>query len=182
MQVLSKSCIIMVMEKREIKFTPIGVVHTEFKQPQGTPIQPSAARGAKGRVEVFPEYEEALSDLEGFSHIILLCHLNLAGQPRMSVKPFLDSTMRGLFATRAPSRPNPIGLSIVRLLSIDGCTLHIQDLDLVDGTPLLDIKPFVPSFDCRPEATSGWLEHRIGKQREVRDDGRFMPEKQNDDK
>lgn len=159
--------------QQEIIFRPIGVVHSPFKEPTGTPIQPGAAQGTAGVVEILPAYQEGLQDLEGFSHLILLYHFHLARGFSLKVKPFLDDTERGLFATRAPARPNPIGLSIVRLNRIEGSKLHIQDVDIVDGTPVLDIKPYVPQFDTRTEATSGWVGKNAARLEAARDDGRF---------
>jgi tRNA-Thr(GGU) m(6)t(6)A37 methyltransferase TsaA len=157
----------------EIKYKPIGIVHSPFKEPKGTPIQPSGAEGIGGTVEVFREYAEGLRDLEGFSHIILIYHFHLAKKPSLRVKPFLDDEARGIFAMRGPSRPNPIGISTVRLLRIEGNTLHIQDVDIVDKTPLLDIKPYVPEFDIREVESIGWLEKKVSRLRVSKDDGRF---------
>jgi tRNA-Thr(GGU) m(6)t(6)A37 methyltransferase TsaA len=157
----------------EIKYRPIGIVHSPFKEPKGTPIQPSGAEGIGGTVEVFREYAEGLRDLEGFSHIILIYHFHLAKKPSLRVKPFLDDEARGIFAMRGPSRPNPIGISTVRLLRIEGNTLHIQDVDIVDKTPLLDIKPYVPEFDIRRVESIGWLEKKVRRLRVSKDDGRF---------
>jgi len=156
-----------------VTFTPIGVIHSPHEEPAGTPVQPTAARGVRGTVEVLPELATGLRDLEGFSHIILLYHLHLSRPTRLEVVPYLDDRPRGLFATRAPSRPNPIGLSIVRLLRVEGTVLHVEDLDVVDGTPLLDIKPYVPEFDAREGARIGWLEGRTGGLEGKVDDGRF---------
>lgn len=155
------------------EYHPIGVIHSPFKTPAGTPIQPTAASGVKGEIEVFPEYIDGLADLAGFSHIFLLYHFHLSKKFRLRVKPFLDDKMRGLFATRAPSRPNPIGLSIVRLMGIQNNSLRIEDVDVVDGTPLLDIKPYVPQFDVRRVRKIGWLEKTKVKLEETKDDGRF---------
>jgi tRNA-Thr(GGU) m(6)t(6)A37 methyltransferase TsaA len=124
-------------------------------------------------VDVLSEYAEALADLDGFSHIILLCHLHRSTGFRLKVVPFLDTVERGLFATRAPRRPNPIGLSVVRLVRVDGCTLHIAELDLLDGTPVLDIKPYVGDFDQRPGARFGWLEEARKHHADVVADDRF---------
>jgi tRNA-Thr(GGU) m(6)t(6)A37 methyltransferase TsaA len=157
----------------EIKYKPIGIVHSPFKEPKGTPIQPSGAEGIGGTVEVFREYAEGLRDLEGFSHIILIYHFHLAKKPSLRVKPFLDDEARGIFAMRGPSRPNPIGISTLRLLRIEGNTLHIQDVDIVDKTPLLDIKPYVPEFDIREVESIGWLEKKVSRLRVSKDDGRF---------
>jgi tRNA (adenine37-N6)-methyltransferase len=158
----------------EIVLKPIGTVHSPFKEPTGTPIQPGAAAGIQGTVEVLPEYGEGLRDLEGFSHIILLYYFHLAPGFSLMVKPFLDDQERGLFATRAPARPNPIGLSIVRLERVDGTRLYIRGVDIVDGTPLLDIKPYVPGFDRRDGATNGWVKENLDRLEDAKDDGRFL--------
>ncbi|RLE28089.1 tRNA (N6-threonylcarbamoyladenosine(37)-N6)-methyltransferase TrmO [Candidatus Acetothermia bacterium] len=160
-------------EQEPIAYTPIGVIRTPFADPKGTPIQPAAARGIRGRVEVFPEYAEGLTDLAGFSHLILIYHFHRSGPPRLRARPYLDRRQHGVFATRAPARPNPIGLSVVRLLGIEGNVLQVSDVDIVDGTPLLDIKPYIPQFDAPPEARIGWLEEHIDRLPEARDDGRF---------
>lgn len=153
----------------KIEYRPIGVVHSPFEDVDGAPIQPSRAKNARGTVEVFDEYVEGLSDLDGFSHIVLLCHLHRSRGYRLKVVPFLDTQLRGLFATRAPCRPNPIGLSVVRLLEIEGSVLSIEGVDLVEGTPVLDIKPYVGEFDDRSDTRAGWLE-AARKQTEVADD------------
>ncbi|RJP29281.1 MAG: tRNA (N6-threonylcarbamoyladenosine(37)-N6)-methyltransferase TrmO [Candidatus Omnitrophota bacterium] len=143
-----------------ILFQPIGLIHTPFAEPIGMPIQPSGAVGVKGTVEVFETYEKGLKDLDGFSHIILLYHFHCYHEYSLEVKPYLDNTSHGLFATRAPKRPNPIGLSIVQLDLVEGNILHISNVDVVDGTPLLDIKPYVPDFDYWENARCGWLEKK----------------------
>lgn len=142
----------------EITLKPIGVVHSPFKDPRGTPIQATSGQGVRGFAEVFGEYVQALEDLDGFSHVVLICHLHLVRQTNLKVTPFLDTVLRGVFSTRAPSRPNHLGLTIARLVRIEGNTLHLEDLDIVDGTPLLDIKPYVPLLDERQRVTLGWLE------------------------
>ncbi len=157
----------------EITLKPIGIIHTPFTRPKGTPIQPASGKGVKGTVEVFEEFAEGLRDLDGFSHITLIYHFHLSGTPKLRVIPFMDDKERGVFATRAPSRPNAIGVSVVCLVRIDGRVLHVQDLDIVDGTPLLDIKPYVPGFDQREVWKTGWLEKRMGKLSSSKDDGRF---------
>jgi tRNA-Thr(GGU) m(6)t(6)A37 methyltransferase TsaA len=157
----------------EIRYKPIGIIHSPFKEPKGTPIQPTAAKGIDGTVEVFPEYAEGLKDLEGFSHIILIYYFHLVKEPSLKVKPFMDNQIHGVFSTRAPSRPNPIGISVVRLVGIDGNILYIRDVDIVDGTPLLDIKPYVPKFDVREVERIGWLEKNVHKLSTSKDDGRF---------
>jgi len=157
-----------------ITYQPIGVIHSPFTDPKDMPIQPLGARGVKGTVELDPQFEAGLKDLEGFSHIILLYHFHLSKDYSLHIVPFLDDTERGVFATRAPRRPNPLGLSIVHLVAVDGCTLSIEDVDIVDGTPLIDIKPFVPYFDHREGASSGWLVKRLGEAATRRSDDRFI--------
>jgi len=156
-----------------IQYQPIGIIHSPHKTTEGTPIQPSGAKGIAGHIEIFPEYTAGLADLAGFSHIFILYHFHLSKKFSLKVKPFLDDQKRGLFATRAPSRPNPIGLSVVRLTGITESNLKIQDVDVVDGTPLLDIKPYVPDFDVRQVDQTGWIGLKTGKIEEVVDDGRF---------
>jgi len=158
----------------EIKYTQIGIIHSPFKEPKGTPIQPTAAKGINGRVEVFQEYNEGLKDLDGFSHVILVYHLHLSREPSLHIKPFLDDQIHGVFSTRAPNRPNPIGISIVRLVKIEDNILRIKDMDIIDGSPLLDIKPYVPEFDMREVKKIGWLEKNISKLSTLKDDGRFI--------
>ena len=146
-----------------ITYHPIGIIHNPFEKPVDMPIQPSAADGAEGQVELLPEFVEGLADLAGFSHIILLYHLHISKGYRLRVTPFLDDKERGLFSTRSPSRPNPIGLSVVRLLAVKGCTMRVGNVDIVDGTPLLDIKPHHPenpnelnATELRAVASPGW--------------------------
>ena len=157
----------------KIKYEPIGIIHSQFKESRGTPIQPTSARGSKGTVEVFPEYIEGLQDIETFSHIMLIYHFHLSTKSRLKVKPFMDDKLHGVFATRAPSRPNHIGISIVRLLKVKGHILYVSDVDILDGTPLLDIKPYVSEFDSRLEEKKGWLTKNIHKLLTSKDDGRF---------
>lgn len=157
----------------KIEYQPIGVVHSPFQKPAGMPIQPGGASGIAGTVEVFEEFAAGLKDLEGFSHIILLYHFHRSPGSELRVVPFLDSVPRGVFATRAPRRPNPIGLSVVKLTRIAGRTLHIENVDILDGTPLLDIKPYVPDFDHPPSCRIGWLETAAARARRLRADERF---------
>jgi len=156
-----------------ITFKPIGVIRTPFREIGGMPIQPGGAGGTKGEVEVRPEFCDGLKDLDGFSHIILIYHFHLSEGYSLRVKPFLDDAIRGLFSTRAPRRPNPIGLSIVELERVEGCKMHVRGIDVIDGTPLLDIKPFVPDFDAPDVSRMGWLASRVEKLREIRSDDRF---------
>ena len=142
----------------KIEFAPIGIIHSPFMELEGMPIQPPGAAGVKGTVEVFEDFRSGLKDLDGFSHIVLLYHFHRSHGFNLHVVPFMDSEERGLFATRAPKRPNPIGLSVVQLDKIKDGMLFIRDVDILDGTPLLDIKPYVPEFDAQKEVRTGWLE------------------------
>ncbi|MCB2229803.1 tRNA (N6-threonylcarbamoyladenosine(37)-N6)-methyltransferase TrmO [bacterium] len=157
----------------DVVLKPIGVIHTPFTDQKGMPIQPSGGAGVKGVVEVYEEYVAGLQDLDGFSHIILLYHLHKSDGFKLHVIPFMDDKPRGLFATRAPRRPNPIGLSVVRLDRIENGQVHFLDVDMLDGTPLLDIKPYVPEFDSPPDVTLGWLEHASKRTSHHRSDERF---------
>jgi len=158
----------------KITYRPIGIIHSPFKEPKGTPIQPKAAKGIEGMIELFPEYQRGLKDIEGFSHIILIYHFHLSTKYSLEVKPYMDDKLHGLFATRAPARPNPIGLSVVRLTEVKRNNLYIKDVDIVDGTPLLDIKPFVSEFNSEGIIKKGWLEKKIRKLPDSKDDGRFV--------
>lgn len=137
---------------------PIGFIRSEHIKAKDTPIQPVYAQECAGTVEILPEYEKGLTDIEGFSHIILLNWLHESGTCKMLVKPFLEDVEHGVFATRSPCRPNPVGLSIVRLIRRVGSILSIQGVDILDGTPVLDIKPYSSLFDCFPDARNGWQE------------------------
>lgn len=156
-----------------IVFKPIGVIHSPYRVLQGMPIQAAAAKDVEGQVEIFPEYLPALRDLDGFSHLILLYYFHQAKRGLLEVTPYLDEQKRGVFATRSPSRPNPIGLSIVRLVRIENNILKVRDVDILDGTPLLDIKPYVPEFDVREVEKIGWLAAKVGNFPKTVDDGRF---------
>ncbi len=157
----------------EIVYRPIGIIHSPFKSKEGVPIQSIYGKDVEGSIEIFPEYVEGLKDLDGFSHLILIYHFHLSSGYELVVKPFLDDEMHGVFATRAPRRPNPIGISIVRLKGIEGSTIRICDVDVVDGTPLLDIKPYVPEFDNRTDVKIGWFERGLRKSKRRVSDGRF---------
>jgi tRNA-Thr(GGU) m(6)t(6)A37 methyltransferase TsaA len=143
----------------EFTIRPIGIIHTPFTDKEKTPIQPSRSE-AVGRVEVYPEFADGLQDVDGLSHIILLYVFHRSSGYTLTVKPFLDDQQRGLFATRYPARPNPIGLSIVRLLERRENTLVVEGIDVLDGTPLIDIKPYVPDFDIRTDVHTGWYATR----------------------
>jgi len=142
---------------QQIIYNPIGIIHSPFTQREGTPIQPSSAQNVRGHIDIYDEYAEGLCDLDGFSHIYLLFHLHLSESYNLKVRPFLDNQLRGVFATRAPRRPNPIGLSVVRLLSITNNRLEIENVDMIDGTPLLDIKPYVTEMNAVTQPRIGWL-------------------------
>ena len=157
----------------EITYRPVGVIRTPFKEPKGTPIQPTGAKGIQGKIILKPEYTDGLKDLEGFSHLIILYHFHLAQGYSLHVQPYLDIEQHGVFATRIPGRPNPIGLSIVQLMEIKENILSIQDVDIVDGTPLLDIKPYVPAFDMRGSTRIGWLSERVKNVQVTKSDGRL---------
>lgn len=157
----------------DIRYKPIGIIHSPFKEAKGTPIQATAAIDIKGTIEVFPEYSEGLQDLENFSHIFLIYHFHLSKKMALRVKPFMDDKKHGIFAIRAPSRPNPIGISVVRLDRIENNTLYVKDVDIIDGTPLLDIKPYVAEFDIRDNTKKGWLNDQVYKLDKTKDDERF---------
>ncbi len=157
----------------QITFTPIGLIHSPFTDLADMPIQPASENSAPGTVEVFPLFAAGLKDLAGFSHIYLIYYLHKAKPAELVVTPFLDKESHGVFATRAPSRPNGIGLSLVRLLGVSGNILHVGDLDVLDGTPLLDIKPYVPAFEGTTGVRTGWLDQREETIRGQRSDDRF---------
>lgn len=141
----------------KIEYEPIGIIHSPFTELDGTPKQPKGAAGVVGTVEVFPQYAEGLEGLDGFSHIVLLFHFDRSVGFDLQVVPSRDVERHGLFATRSPRRPNPIGLSVLRLRSVEGTTLHVEGLDIVDGTPLLDIKPYLWDVDPGTPIRTGWL-------------------------
>jgi tRNA (adenine37-N6)-methyltransferase len=161
---------------KTVEYKPIGIIHSPFKDLEGMPIQPVGARGIKGEIHLNDKYKEGLKDLDGFSHIILIYQLHLSNGYSLEVKPFLDTEKRGIFATRAPKRPNPIGISVVRLEKIKGNKIFISDVDIVDGTPLLDIKPYIPNFDKHEEdeIKIGWFEDKHHNAVEKKSDRRFL--------
>ena len=162
-------------QESSVVIFPIGIVHTPFRHAQGTPIQGAVSKGAEGVVEVFPEFLPGLQDLAGFERIWLIYLFDRATQVQLTVRPYMDTEDRGVFATRSPARPNHLGLSAVRLLGIEGNRLLIADVDMLDGTPLLDIKPYVPAFDSFECAHAGWYTGKSAK--EVVADGRFEARK-----
>ena len=142
---------------QDVSFKPIGVIHTPFANPEDAPIQPCFAGDSRGRLEIFPEYAAGLKDVSGFSHLILIYCFHRAEGYELLAKPFLDKDKKGIFATRFCKRPNAIGLSVVRLVGIEGNTLEVAEVDMLDGTPLLDIKPYVSRFDIREGVRDGWF-------------------------
>lgn len=162
------------MSDDEVCYEPIGVIRSPFDSIEGMPIQPPAAEDAVGTIEIDEEYVSGLADLEEFSHCIVLYHFHRAeGEAPLAPTPFLDERPRGLFSTRAPRRPNPIGLSIVAIEKIDGNTLTVRGVDVLDGTPLLDLKPYVPAFDVREGARAGWVDATGRTPDDVNADDRF---------
>jgi tRNA-Thr(GGU) m(6)t(6)A37 methyltransferase TsaA len=156
-----------------VSYRPIGVIRSPFRDLKGMPIQPIGAEDVVGAVEIEPEYAAGLKDIEGFSHIILIYHFHLSEGYSLEVKPFLDDELHGVFATRAPARPNAIGVSVVRVVKVEGRVIQVADVDIVDGTPLLDLKPYVPEFDARKTERIGWLSKAKRRVRDVRADERF---------
>ena len=150
----------------KIEYKPIGIIHSLFTKLEGMPIQPAGAVGIRGRVEVFSEYAEGLADLDGFSHVILLYHFHRCSGFNLRVIPFIDNRPHGLFATRAPRRPNPIGMSVLKILLVEESHLDVENIDVLSGTPLLDIKPYVAGFDERSETRCGWHEEVLRRRDE----------------
>ena len=146
------------MDPRTLTLTPIGVIHSDHRELARTPIQPVCADGCCGRVEVFEAFAEGLADIEGFSHPHLPYWLHRAQPASLTVMPFLEDVQHGIFATRTPTRPNPLGLSVVNLVERRGRILFVEGLDMLDGTPLLDIKPYVKRFDVRLGTRGGWTD------------------------
>lgn len=142
------------------EMTPIGTIFTPHKDKTSCPIQPVTAVDVQGTVEIFPEYSEGLKDIEMFSHIYLLYHFDRAGEIQFVRPTFLDDNPHGIYASRHPARPNGIGLSVVRLKRLEGNVLHIEGADMLDNTPLLDIKPYLPKFDLFPDASDGWVKDK----------------------
>lgn len=158
----------------KIKLKAIGIIQSPFKDPKGTPIQSASVKNEVGKLKLFPEYVEGLKDLDGFSHIILLYHFHKLKTESLTVKPFMDTKMHGVFSTRSPARPNHIGLSVVKLEDISGDTLLFSGVDMIDGTPIIDIKPYIPQFDSVETKQIGWLKNNVFKSKFTKDDGRFL--------
>ena len=161
----------------QIVLKPIGIIHSIFNEKEGVPIQPRYADSDNvGKVEVYPDYSDGLADLDGFSHVLLIYYLHKSSGHSLKTKPFLDDIERGVFATRAPRRPNPIGVSVVPLKKIKCNMLYVSHLDVLNGTPLLDIKPYVPLFDEYKDVRVGWLKGKILKDKHKASDDRFSRE------
>lgn len=155
-------------------FTPIGTIHSPFDQLENMPIQPKGARDIAGRLVVQPEYAAGLKDLDGFSHLYLIYEFHMAQRTELSVTPFMDTVKRGVFATRSPLRPNHLGLSVVELVSIENNVVNIRGVDVLDGTPLYDIKPYIAAFDEVQDSTSGWMQANHDEVAQKRSDRRFL--------
>jgi len=147
--------------KKSITIKPIGIINTPYKEPKGIPIQGKFEKGVTGTVRLFPKYHAGLKDIEGFSHIILIYLFNRSKEERLTGKPFLEDVEHGIFAIRSPHRPNHIGFSIVKLKSVKGATITFTEVDILDGTPLLDIKPYVKHFDSRDKVKNGWIDNHF---------------------
>jgi tRNA-Thr(GGU) m(6)t(6)A37 methyltransferase TsaA len=161
------------MMSDKIEFNAIGYIRTPFDKPGGMPIQPKNAIGIEGRIELSDEYIDCLEGLNGFSHVHLIYYLHLVNETKHRVRPFLSDHETGVFSTRAPVRPNPIGLSVVEIAGIAGNIIHIRNVDIVDKTPLLDIKPYVSGFDNFESDRHGWLDNKIDNLADTRSDSRF---------
>lgn len=144
--------------KEEIKLKPIGIIYTPYKEPKGMPIQGTFKKNVNGQIEIFPKYLQGLKDIEGFSHLILIYYFDRAKGEKLTGKPFLEDIPHGIFAIRSPMRPNHIGVSIVKLEKVENNIITFSEVDILDNTPLLDIKPYISYFDSREDVKNGWLE------------------------
>ena len=161
------------MKEYKISYKIIGVIHSPHKSTEGIPIQPVGAKGIKAQIEIFETYQEGLKDLDGFSHIIVLYDFHKSKVFSLTVKPFLDNERHGVFATRAPKRPNAIGLSVLKLNRIVKNILFVENVDILDGTPVIDIKPYVSRFDFVNKEKNGWLEKNVDNSTDKKSDNRF---------
>jgi tRNA (adenine37-N6)-methyltransferase len=151
-----------------VKLQPIGIIHSPFSEAAGTPIQTIYGEDVEGKVELHASFAPALDDIEGFDRLWLIYWMDRTGPYKAKVIPYRDTVEHGIFATRSPNRPNAIGMSLVRLLRREGSSLLVADMDILDGTPLLDIKPYVPEFDCHADSKAGWFE-KAGVDRRIAD-------------
>lgn len=158
-----------------ISYAPVAHMRTPFTNVRGMPIQPVGAQGVAGSIDVLPEFAGGLADIEGFSHLLVIYHLHECQGFTLRVKPFLDNDEHGVFATRSPRRPNPIGISVLRLTGVSGNRLHVENVDMLDGTPVLDIKPYVPTFDVWDADRTGWFATVADNAVQCRADDRFIP-------
>ncbi|RLD05758.1 MAG: tRNA (N6-threonylcarbamoyladenosine(37)-N6)-methyltransferase TrmO [Chloroflexi bacterium] len=158
----------------QITYSPIGIIHSPFTELSGMPIQPTSESSAEGYLEIHPEFIDGLKDLDSFSHIYLIYHLHEVHQGKLQITPFLDKEPHGIFATRAPSRPNPIGLSLVKLIRIEGNLIYVDEIDILNSTPLLDIKPYIPQFENTNEIRVGWLKKVREEIKTKNSDTRFL--------
>ena len=158
---------------KNYNYRPIGIIHSEYKQKEGVPIQGILSKESKGWVEIFPEFKKGLKDIDGFSHIFLIYCFHLSKGYSLLTKPFLENKKHGIFATRAPKRPNPIGISVVKLEKNKDNKLYINEVDIIDGTPLLDIKPYISKFDARDNAKMGWVKNKLDNKDNHYSDNRF---------
>jgi tRNA-Thr(GGU) m(6)t(6)A37 methyltransferase TsaA len=158
---------------KQITYEPIGTINTPFKDTYNMPIQAKGGKGIKGTIKIKPSFAEGLKDIGRFSHIILIYNFHRSKNYSLMVRPFLDDKLHGVFATRAPKRPNPIGISVVRLRKVEGRILHIEDVDILNGTPLLDIKPYIPDIDVFQAKRIGWLSKKTKEFRKAKSDRRF---------
>ncbi|MBN1621811.1 MAG: tRNA (N6-threonylcarbamoyladenosine(37)-N6)-methyltransferase TrmO [Endomicrobiales bacterium] len=149
--------------KRNIKIKPIGIIRTPYKTPKGMPIQGVFRKVVTGTVRLFPEYRSGIKDIKGFSHLILVYYFDRSNKEKLTGKPFIEDKEHGIFAIRSPHRPNHIGISVVRIKKVKGSTITFSEVDMLDGTPLLDIKPYVKYFDSRSKAKSGWIDKHFKK-------------------
>jgi len=147
--------------RKEIKLKPIGIIHTPYKKPEGMPIQGKFEKGVTGQIEIFSEYQQGLKDIEGFSHLILIYYFDRAKEVKLIGKPFLEDQEHGIFAIRSPHRPNHLGFSIVKPKKVKGNIIIFSEVDMLDGTPLLDLKPYVTHFDSRKHVKNGWIERHF---------------------
>jgi tRNA-Thr(GGU) m(6)t(6)A37 methyltransferase TsaA len=157
----------------EMKFKAIGIIHSPYKTVENMPVQTSASKNVEAEIEIFDQYKEGLSDLDGFSHIYVIFFLNMVREPKLKVIPFLDTVERGIFATRSPARPNPVGLSLAELVSVKGNRIIIRGVDMLDGSPVIDIKPYVPDFEICDNVKKGWFEGKTHKAEGILSDERF---------
>jgi tRNA-Thr(GGU) m(6)t(6)A37 methyltransferase TsaA len=166
------------LRKRILRLKPIGIIRSPFKKTVGMPIQSAFSKKGDGTVEILPEFKEGLQDLAGFSYIMLIYQFHKSKGYRLVCHPFMDEVKRGVFATRAPARPNPIGISIVKMKEIRGNKIEVASLDILDGTPLLDIKPYIPQFDAPVPRSLGWFEKALRKKKtRLIADNRFIDKK-----